>query len=213
MKHLLVFVVAITASFMLRAQSDKYVNAMKSNIAQLDSAHDPNKLADLANSFERIADAEKSQWLPYYYAAYCQVMNSYMEPDKSKDDALADKADQLIKKAEQLNGGENSETCVIKSMIASAHLMVDPQNRWMQYGQSSSVEMAKAKTMDPTNPRPLLLEGQTKFYTPEQYGGSKSEAKQLFTKALQLFDQFKPSSDLHPTWGKAATNYFLQQCN
>jgi hypothetical protein len=73
--------------------------------------------------------------------------------------------------------------------------------------------MAKAKTMDPTNPRPLLLEGQTKFYTPEQYGGSKSEAKQLFTKALQLFDQFKPSSDLHPTWGKAATNYFLQQCN
>src|SRR4249919_2984112 len=117
MKHVIVFVIAVAASMTLRAQNEKYISAMKSNIMQLDSANDGVKLSELANNFERIADAEKSQWLPYYYAAYCKVMNSYMETDKSKDDALADKADQLIKKAEQLNGGENSETCVIKSMI------------------------------------------------------------------------------------------------
>ena len=213
MKHLIVFVIAISATLVLRAQNEKYLSAMKSNIVQLDSAYDASKLSELSNNFERIAEAEKTQWLPYYYDAYCKVMNSFMEHDKSKNDAIADKADQLIKKAEEINGGENSETCVIKSMIASSHLMVDPQSRWMQYGQSSSIEITKAKTLDPTNPRPVYLEGQSKFYTPEQFGGGKPQAKELFLKALQMFDQFKPGSELHPTWGKGATNYFLAQCN
>ncbi|MEJ7671851.1 MAG: hypothetical protein WKF59_03885 [Chitinophagaceae bacterium] len=55
---------------------------------------------ELANNFERIADAEKTQWLPYYYAAYCNVMNAFMEQDKTKVDAIADKAEELITKAE-----------------------------------------------------------------------------------------------------------------
>jgi|GraSoiStandDraft_4_1057263.scaffolds.fasta_scaffold937452_1 hypothetical protein len=213
MKHLFVFAVALTASLLVNGQNEKYLNAMKKNVAELDSAHDAAHLAELGNNFERIADAEKTQWLPYYYAAYCQVMNSYMDADKSKTDAIADKAEQLIKKAEEVNGGENSETCVIKSMIASSHLMVDPQTRYMKYGQASGLEISKAKTLDPSNPRPVYLEGQSKFFTPEQFGGGKPQAKELFTKALQMFDQFKPASELHPTWGKAATNYFLQQCN
>src|SRR3954464_991533 len=213
MKHLFVFAVALTASLLVNGQNEKYLNAMKKNVAELDSAHDAAHLAELGNNFERIADAEKTQWLPYYYAAYCQVMNSYMDADKSKTDAIADKAEQLIKKAEEVNGGENSETCVIKSMIASSHLMVDPQTRYMKYGQASGLEISKAKTLDPSNPRPVYLEGQSKFFTPEQFGGGKPQAKELFTKALQMFDQFKPASELHPSWGKAATNYFLQQCN
>jgi hypothetical protein len=213
MKHLFVFAVALTASLLVNGQNEKYVNAMKKNLSELDSAHDATHLAELGNNFERIADAEKTQWLPYYYAAYCQVMNSYMDPDKSKTDAIADRAEQLIKKAEEVNGGENSETCVIKSMIASSHLMVDPQTRYMKYGQASGLEISKAKTLDPSNPRPIYLEGQSKFFTPEQFGGGKPQAKELFTKALQMFDQFKPASELHPSWGKAATNYFLQQCN
>ncbi len=213
MKHLFVFLIAMSGALLLSAQNEKYTSAMKNNIAELDSAHDPGKLAELANTFERIADAEKTQWLPYYYASYCQVMYSFMQEDKSKSDGIADKAAQLIKKAEDINGGENSETCVIKSMIASSHLMVDPQSRWMQYGQESGINITKAKTLDPTNPRPLYLEGQSKFYTPEQFGGGKPQAKELFVKALQMFDQFKPASQLHPTWGKGATNYFLSQCN
>jgi hypothetical protein len=55
------------------------------------------------------------------------------------------------------------------------------------------------------------LEGQDKFYTPEQFGGSKDEAKMLFEKAKQLFDSFKPGSSIHPNWGKGTVTYFLSQ--
>ena len=193
------------------AQSDKYAGAMKKNISMLDSAMQKGNAKELANNFERIGDAEKSQWLPYYYAAYCNVISTYTEKDKTKNDAIADKAEELIIKAEGLAGKENSEIAVIKSMIASAHMMVDPQSRYMQYGATSASNIEKAKALDPSNPRPVYLEGQAKLYTPEAFGGGKDVAKPLFEKALAMFDAFKPASELHPTWGKSATQYFLAQ--
>jgi hypothetical protein len=213
MKHILTIALCLLFSNIIIAQSEKYTNAMKKNIADLETAMEKNMLPDLANSFERIADAEKTQWLPYYYAAYCNVMLAFVEQDKSKTDGIADKAEQLLKKAEELAGGENSETCVIKSMIATAHMMVDPQARFMQYGQASAMQLTKSKSLDPTNPRPVYLEAQSKFHTPEQFGGGKAQAKPLFAKALEMYDQFKPASELHPVWGKGAAAYFLAQCN
>ena len=52
MKHLFVFAIAIVGSLVLNAQSEKYVNAMNKNIAELDSAHDAARLAELANNPE-----------------------------------------------------------------------------------------------------------------------------------------------------------------
>ena len=198
---------------MLFAQSDKYLPSMKKNISMLDSAFQKGNFKDLANNFERIGDAEKLQWLPYYYASYCTVMSAFTEKDKTKSDAIADKAEELIIKAEGLAGKENSEIDVIKSMIASAHLMVDPQTRWMQYGKASSENIEKAKALDPTNPRPVYLEGQAKFFTPESFGGGKEPAKVLLEKALVMFDAFKPQTELDPAWGKSSTLYFLSMAN
>lgn len=194
------------------AQSAKYTAAMQAQIAQLATAYSNNGFPALANSFERIGDAEKTQWLPYYYAAYATVMSALMEQDKSKTDAIADKAELLINKAESLAGAPNSELYVIKSMIATAHLQVDPQNRWMQYGQVSADNIEKAKQADPTNPRPVYLEGQSKFFTPESFGGGKAVAKPIFEKALAMFSNFKAAGELYPTWGKESTDYFLSQC-
>jgi hypothetical protein len=213
MKKIVVLLAVTVLSTVIFAQSEKYTKVMESNIAMLDSAMVKGNLAELSNTFERIGDAEKTQWLPYYYASYCTVMSSYMEKDKSKTDGIADKGEELIKKAETLAGKENSEICVIKSMIASSHMMVDPQSRYQQYGAASASNITKAKNLDPTNPRPVYLEGQAKFYTPEAFGGGKAPAKELLTKALKMFDTFKPETSLYPAWGKASTMYFLTQCN
>lgn len=213
MKKTILSLLIISLSFVTFAQSDKYVPAMKKNIALLDSAVQRGSMASLANNFERIGDAEKTQWLPYYYAAYCTVMSAFLEQDKTKTDAIADKATDLITKAEGLAGKENSEIDVIKSMIASSHMMVDPQTRYMKYGAAATGNITKAEALDPTNPRPVYLEAQQKFYTPAAFGGGKDVAKPLFEKALAMFDTFKPAGELYPTWGKGATEYFLLMIN
>ncbi len=211
MKKLLLFTAIIFFATIAFAQSDKYASAMKANISQLDSMMAKGNGAELANNFERIGDAEKTQWLPYYYAAYCTVVQAYNEKDNSKKDAIADKAKQLIDKAETILGKENSETDVIKSMIATSHMMVDPQNRYMDYGPESAGFIQKSEALDSTNPRPVLLEAENKFYTPEAYGGGKDAAKEYFDKAKKLDDNFKPETELSPNWGKSAIQYFLSQ--
>ena len=211
MKKTILIATMVCFASLAFAQSEKYAAAMKTNIGMLDSMMGKGNYAEIANNFERIADAEKTQWLPYYYAAFCTISQAYTEKDNSKKDAIADKATELITKAESILGKENSETDVIKSMIATAHMMVDPQNRYMTYGPASSGFIEKSKTLDPTNPRPVLLEAENKFYTPEAYGGGKDVAKPLFDEAMKLSEAFKPETDLSPTWGKVALQYFLSQ--
>lgn len=195
------------------AQSEKYVAAMKKNMAAIDTAFkNPANLLALANNFERIATAEKNQWLAYYYAAFCQVNYGFMEQDKDKVDGYADKATELINKADSLMPN-NSEISCIKSMIASCHMMVNPMQRWQEYGAESNGNMEKAMQQDPANPRPYYLKGQGLKYTPEQFGGGCKTAKPELQTALDKYNSFKPASELHPNWGKGQVEQLLKECN
>lgn len=198
-----------TATF---AQSEKYLASMKANIAAIDTSFkNPANLLDLANKFERIAIAEKTQWLAYYYAALCQVNYTYMEQDKGKIDAIADKATELIDKADLLQPN-NSEISAVKSMIASAHMMVNPMQRFMEYGQEAQSFIDAAMQQDPTNPRPEYLKGQGLKYTPEQFGGGCATAKPVLQASLDKYSKFKPGSDIHPNWGMKRVAELISQC-
>jgi hypothetical protein len=200
------------------AQSEKYIKAMEPKVQALDSTRNEDSLRELANSFERIGAAEKNRWQPYYYAALATVNRGYqlMGPNMigaaDKIDPLADKAEQLLLLAEALSK-DNSEIYIVKKMIASLRMMVDPMNRYMQYGPVAQQALETAKKLNPENPRVYLLEGQDKFYTPEQFGGSKAEAKLLFAQALQKFESFQPASPMDPVWGRRTTNYFIMLAN
>lgn len=208
------FLLAVVTSFITAAcaQTDKYVAAMKSNIAAIDTSFkNPINLLTLANNFERIATAEKDQWLAYYYAALCQVNYTYMEQDKSKIDAIADKATELINKADALQPN-NSEISCIKSMIATSHMLVDPSQRFMEYGPESAANLDYAMQQDPTNPRPEYLKGQSLKYTPEQFGGGCVNAVPVLQSSLDKYNKFKTASSMHPNWGKERVELLLSEC-
>jgi hypothetical protein len=191
---------------LVSGQSDKYVKAMEGKLALMDSAKGPDEYRDLANAFERIGDAEKTQWLPYYYAAFAHTIIGYSywtgQPVNLADkiDPEADKAEAMLNKAIALSK-ETSETWVIRKMITSLRMLGDVMNRFMTYGPMAAEALQKAKDMDANNPRIYLLEGEDLFNTPEQYGGSKTEARILFDKSKALYDTYKPESSIHPNWG------------
>ena len=194
------------------AQSEKFTSAMKTNLAAMDTAFkNPANLLTLSNNFERIATAEKTQWLPYYYAAFCHVNYGFMLKDKDKIDGFADKASLLIAKADSL-APNNSEISCIKSMIASCHMMVNPQQRWQDYGAESSSNMQDAMKQDPTNPRPYFLKGQGLKYTPESFGGGCKTAKPALEIAQTKYETFKPANEISPNWGKELVAKLLLDC-
>lgn len=215
-KTIFILCAMLVASYSFAQMPDKFVKAMESKIAALDTTRSAEGFADLANAFERIADAEKNQWLAYYYAAYCNASagtmagagGDMMAAKADKTDPYADKADKQIKKAEEMMKN-NSEIFIVRKMIATLRMLGDPMNRYMTYGPEAQSMLDEAKKLNPDNPRVYILEGQDKYFTPAEFGGSKEEAKTLFEKAQKLYDTFKPETSIHPNWGKTQVTYFL----
>jgi hypothetical protein len=212
MKKLIIFTFVVFTTITSFAQNEKFVAAMKKNITQIDSAFaKPDLFISLANNFERIGTSEKKEWLPYYYAALCRVNYSYTQKDPSGNDAIAELATKLINKADSLMPN-NSEISCIKSMIASMQMMVNPQQRWGQYGPISQKTMADAMKQDPSNPRPYMLKGQGLKFTPEAFGGGCKTAIAPLKTAVEKFAAFKPASDIAPNWGKPYTEGLVKEC-
>lgn len=215
MKKIILSVLLSALMIVSFAQSEKYWKAMREKVAAVDTMVAPDKLMELSAAFERIADAEKTQWLPYYYAALTQInagllMGTGSGLSADKADPIADKAEDLIKKAEALSK-DNSEIFILKKMVANLRMAPQEMARYMKYGPEGTTALETAKRLNPENPRVYVLEAEDKFFTPEQFGGSKTEAKKLFEEALKKFESFKPASDIDPDWGRTAIQYFLSQ--
>lgn len=191
---------------------DKYEKAMKKNLAKIDSANTVESLIEAANSFERIALAEKDKWLPYYYISFCYTLANYQAKENSEKDSYLDKADSFIHIADSL-APDNSEIYTLRGMIAQSKMAVDPMNRWMKYGAEADRHFKKAVELDSLNPRPDYLVGTGLYYTPEQFGGGPKTAKPLLEKALDKFNNFVPENDIAPNWGREMTGQMLEEIN
>lgn len=208
------FIAAILFSFLFltlaKAGDDKYTNAMEKNIFLINSAKSLADFQIVTNNFERIASAEKSKWLPYYYAAYCFAISSFIDTTLSKKDTYLDQADENVNIADSLKQ-DNSEIYTLKGLISQMRLMVNPMTRWQKYGPLASNFLKKAKELDPTNPRPDYLIGQNLLYTPVQFGGGKEVALPVLEEALKKYEAFKPENSISPDWGKKIVKNILEQ--
>lgn len=200
--------VALLISMTAGAQSAKYTDAMKTNIALLDSAKTVDQLQSLAGTFDRIGDAEKTQWLPYYYAALAQTWIGWM-PATTDKDANAQKINAYLAKAEAIE--KNAETYAIENMAATQQMLVDPQTRWATSGKDAAAALQKGLAIDPDNPRLYYLQAMSLFGTPPQFGGGKDKAKPVFEKSIALYKSAQPKP-LYPTWGQKQAEDMLAQC-
>ena len=199
---------ALLATISVNAQSEKYVQTMKTTLAKFDSVKTTADYQAVAATFERIGDAEKTQWLPYYYAGLALTTAGWMDQNMDKD-ANAEKIKAVCTKAEAIE--KNAEVYTIRNMAATQQMIVDPQSRWMSYGQEASGYLQKGMQLDANNPRLYYLQAMSVFGTPEQFGGGKAKAKPIFEKAIALFKAETPKP-LYPHWGQKEAEAKLAEC-
>ena len=188
-----------------------FEKAMTEQVAQVEQQKTSDEFTALANDFKRIGDKEKTQWLPYYYAAFSTIQKGRLAMRDGKMaelDAIAAEAQKSLDLALNLNK-DNAENLILQKMIHSLKMMVDPQSRFMSEGMLAKEALEKAEKADPTNPRISLLKAEDTYFTPEQFGGSKTKGLELFQKSLDQFKVYKPKSTLDPNWGKVEAEYFL----
>ncbi|RPH34556.1 MAG: hypothetical protein EHM93_00560 [Bacteroidales bacterium] len=211
MKKLLTLILYCIPAF-VAAQDSIFTEIMKKTISTMDTSSTKYGLHYSANTFERIGNTIKSEWLPFYYCAYCYVKINYMVKDDDEKDLYIDKATDLIFIAEQIDPN-NSEIFVMKGFILQARMKVDPMTRGFKYNSDCLSMFQKAKELDPENPRSYLWHGVNLLNTPKFFGGGKDEALPLLKKSIEKFDSFKPKSDIHPNWGRPYAEEMIAKCS
>lgn len=208
-KYLLSFALAFM-SLTAFAQAD-YEKIMTEKIAKTETCKTVEEFQTLANDFQRIGSKESSKWLPPYYAAFSQIQKGrlMMRNGNMDLDETAAQADKYLAMAQNLAGADNAEIHLLRKMAASLRMMVNPAQRYMTDGAKATEELAIAEKLDPSNPRIALIKAEDVYFTPEQYGGSKTKGMELFKDALAKFNAYKPKTALDPNWGKTEAEYFL----
>jgi hypothetical protein len=213
MKTNLIILAISLFTISVSGQEDSYTSAMKSTLLQMDQALGAEQYLDCANRFERIASAEKSKWMPYYYASHCLAIMSFEESNGEQKDKILDRAQELLDRSMELNTEKSvkSELQVLQAFIYPSRIMVDPMGRGGIYFEKMFTSLETSKALNPDNPRPYFLEGTYKLNIPEAMGGGTEKAQPILEEALVLYEAFSKPDPLWPAWGEDATRAELEK--
>ncbi|MEA5460862.1 hypothetical protein VB796_17515 [Arcicella sp. LKC2W] len=212
MKKLIVFfLILFLGCFQTNAQvKERYLNEMQKNVSVLDTTSKKADYEKLMHNFERIAKVEKSEWLPNYYIAFCATLLAGREKDNNLSEELTDKAEAHLAIADSLSPN-NSEIFVMKAQIAFTEIKVDVMERGMKNTMQASRYLSQALQLDNQNPRAYIMLGMGKFSMPEQVGGNKKAACELFNQAEMLLNK-APKAGIVPHWGAEELKSMLTRC-
>lgn len=158
------------------------------------------KTTEASAQFERIASAEKNNWLPNYYVALVNTTTAFGTQDKDKVNALLTKAQDAID-TEMAKDDKNPELLVMQAMIYTAWITSDPMTNGMKLSGKVMEIYAKAEILAPENPRVVFGRAEFEIGGARYFGTDTKPMCAQIDKAIELFAKFKPESPLHPKWG------------
>ena len=208
---LLFFVFFFSSTTGLYTQDDSdYLMIMLKQKEAFSSAKTEKDFMDLANTFQRISNAESQEWYPLYYAGLCYINMSFATGNKLQKDGYLDQAQYFVDAALELNPDE-SELYVLQALLFQGRIQIDPDQRGKKFSDKAEESLYVAKEYNPENPRLYYLLGLNTMHRPEIVGGGVINACPLFAKAAEMYNKSIPSHVLAPTWGGTQNQQLLNQ--
>lgn len=213
MKNVLIYTLTILSIFLLSFTKGGYETAMESTIADMYKTSGIAELKSIANKFDRIGSAEKDEWLPSYYSAYCHVMMSATDSILANRDAYLDNADASLEHAIKNKEADMVEVLALKGFSSMMRISVDPGSRGQEYSIKSASFLQQANQLNDQNPRVLLMMAQMLYGTAQFFGSGTEQACEKFGDAKTLFDKEEDEGKgIYPSWGKPQAEAMLVQC-
>lgn len=205
MQKLVIIFVLFVAS-LLSAQSD-YEKGMQKAFELWGS----NNPVEASNMFERIASAESDNWLPAYYAAQINIVNSFGLQDEEKVSAQLKKAQNLINDATAISKN-NPEILVLQALLYTAWVAHDGATYGMTLSPKVEAIYAQAEQIAPENPRVVYCKAEWGIGSAKYFGQDTKPFCKELERALELFINFKPETPFSPSWGADRTKILLESC-
>lgn len=192
------------------SQDRKYQKSMLKSIEEMNKTTDRADHMTCVATFEELAGTHPDQYFPLYYAARTLINLSFEDSDQTRGDGQLDRANELIDKAMILDP-EESELHVLKALLLLARITLDPMTRGPMYFEGVNASLAKAKSLNPENPRAYYLDGLITLNLPEFIGGGPLAAKPIFLEAAKKFESYQNSDPIWPSWGEEDNSAELEK--
>lgn len=200
-------IIIITISIITLQAQDQYSNGMKKGF----ELWSQGKSLEASALFQRIAQAEKDNWLPSYYAANTLITASFNSEDVIKRNEMLEKAEKLIASAHAVSP-ENSEIITLEGMLYTAYVASEPEVYAMQYSGKITSLHAKAVELDPKNPRAHLNRIEWEMGTARFFGQDLAKFCEPLKKTKPIFEAQKKDIPFYPDYGLDRVEGALAQC-
>jgi hypothetical protein len=169
------------------------------------------KAQEASALMERIAAAEKSNWLPNYYVALINTTEAFNPANKEKVPAMIIKAQDAIDSA-TLISPNNDEIMVVQAMLYTVILLQDPMTNGVKYTGLVMEQYGKALAINPNNPRAVFSKAEFEIGGAKYWGTDTKPMCAQIEKSIQLFANFKPETPFSPKWGLDRAQEALKAC-
>ncbi len=154
------------------------------------------------------AESENAYLLCHIALADYRLITFYLSSSNNKEaEKCLAEAQKYLERAMTLDP-EFAEAGALYGYLLGFEIALHPEKA-MSLGIASFEYFAKALAKEPENPRIHLLQGISRFYTPQEFGGGADRAIESLAKAASLFEKEVVTDPLKPSWGKDEAYTFL----
>jgi hypothetical protein len=207
MKILSVFIITIILGSNINAQTS-YEKGMEEAF----NLWEEDKIMEASNFFERIAKAEKDNWLPPFYAGYTLVISAFEVKDEATLKLKIEKATELLNQASN-SSPNNPEIMIVKALANTAYIKFDGQKYGMTLSGKNEYIYQRALKIAPKNPRVILSKAEWDMGAAKFFGSSIEPYCKDIKRALAFFqNEEKSEVKFYPDWGEKKAQQILDDC-
>lgn len=202
---LVALICLILNALLIAAPADDFGNAIikgKKLIEKGTQKFDEKTLMDARSHFERLLQNEEMQWLTHYYIGYTDSrLATYYQVQNNKEMLLKYLDDGIEHIYYSLEKNEKfADAHGLLSSLLGQKINTDPA-LGMTLGMESMTAVSDALEYGKENPRVAMFAAISAYFTPEQFGGSKTKAMSEMTRAAELFKKENLEDKRLPDWG------------
>ncbi len=172
----------------------------KELLQQAIDSSNPDQLYEAQKLFDRARQDGHHEGFALYYLALCEYRLATLFAS-----APDEQAQSINRTIEHLKGAIELEDNFsdAHALLASAYgqkLGLKP-HLGMALGPEIKRVLEKSKRLEGDNPRVVLIDGMSDYYTPAVFGGDKQRAISKMEQALELFAKEEIRDPFRPSWG------------
>ncbi|WP_165750268.1 tetratricopeptide repeat protein [Cellulophaga sp. Z1A5H] len=169
------------------------------------------KNIEASQLFERIATAEKENWLPPYYLATVEIVSSFGIQEEGILTAKLTRAKKYLDQAANLSE-DNPEIIISYALLNTAYIAFDGQKYGMTLSAENAVLYNKALEIAPENPRVVLSKAEWDMGSAKFFGKSTQPFCHDITRAIELFNKEEQTVQFYPYSGIERAEAIYTSC-